>query len=37
VGSCGLDESGSGQGLVVGRCESSNETSSSIKGREFLG
>jgi len=36
VGRCGLEVSGSGQGLVVGPCEHGNETSGSIKGWEFL-
>jgi hypothetical protein len=34
VGSCGLNSSGSGQGLVVGPCEHGNEPSGSIKGGE---
>jgi len=31
----GLHYSGSGYGPVAGSCEHSNETSGSIKGREF--
>jgi hypothetical protein len=30
VGRCGLDASGSGEGLVVGSCEHDNETLGSI-------
>jgi len=33
---CGLIASGSGQGLVAGSCENSNEPCGSIKGRGFL-
>jgi hypothetical protein len=33
---CGLDSSGSGEGLVVGSSEHCNELSGAIKGREFL-
>jgi len=33
---CGLDSSGSGQGLVGDSCEHGNEPSGSIKGGEFL-
>jgi len=33
---CGLDSSGSGEGLVVGCCEHGNEPWGSIKGGEFL-
>jgi hypothetical protein len=36
VGSCGLDASGSGYGSVAGSFEHIIETSSSIKGGEFL-
>jgi hypothetical protein len=36
VEKCGLNSSGSGLGQVVGPCELGNETSGSIKGREFL-
>jgi hypothetical protein len=36
VKSCGLDESGSGEGPVVGSCGNANESLGSIKGREFL-
>jgi len=37
VGGCGLDSSESVKILVAGCCEHDNETSGSIKGREFLG
>jgi hypothetical protein len=33
---CGLYSSGSGQGLVAGRCEHCNKPLGSIKGGEFL-
>jgi hypothetical protein len=36
MGRCGLDSSGSGYRQVVGSCEYGNESSGSIKGREFL-
>jgi hypothetical protein len=36
VGKCGLVASGSGYGLVVGRCEHGNEPSGSTKGGEFF-
>jgi hypothetical protein len=36
VSGCGLDMSGLGQGPLVGFCEHSNESSGSIRGREFL-
>jgi hypothetical protein len=36
VESCGLDSSGSGQGQEMGSGEHDNESSGSIKGREFL-
>jgi len=36
VEKCGVDASGSGQGLVAGSCVHRNETSASIKGEEFL-
>jgi hypothetical protein len=35
VEGCGLDASGSGEGLVVGPYEHSNELLGSIKGRKF--
>jgi len=35
VGGCGLDASGSGQGLVAGPWEHDNEHSGSIQGGEF--
>jgi hypothetical protein len=34
--SCGLDSSGPGQRPAASSCEHSNESSGSIKGREFL-
>jgi hypothetical protein len=34
---CGVDLSGSGQGLVAGSCEHGNECLDSIKDGEFLG
>jgi hypothetical protein len=33
---CGVESSGSGQGLAVGYCKYGNETLDSIKGTEFL-
>jgi len=36
VRNCGLDSPGSGQGQVVSSYESGNETSGSIKSKEFL-
>jgi hypothetical protein len=36
VGRCGLDASGSGQGLGAGPCEHGNEPMGSVKSREFL-
>jgi hypothetical protein len=36
VGICGLDASGSGQGLVAGSSEHDTKPSGSIKGGEFL-
>jgi hypothetical protein len=36
VRSCGLDASGSGQGLVTDTCEHGNEPSGSKKGGKFL-
>jgi hypothetical protein len=33
---CGLNSSGSGQGLVVGSSDRGNELSGFIKGRTFL-
>jgi len=33
---CGLDPSGSGQGLEADPCEHGNESSGSINGGEFL-
>jgi len=36
VGKCGLDASGSAQGLVAGSCEHGNEPSDYIKGGELL-
>jgi hypothetical protein len=35
VGSCGLDASGSGYGLVAESCEHGNKTSVSKQGGEF--
>jgi hypothetical protein len=35
-GGCGLDKSGSGQGLVAGSCEHGDESSSSMKCGRFL-
>jgi hypothetical protein len=36
VRKCGLDASGSGQGLVAGCCKHDNEPLGSIEGRELL-
>jgi hypothetical protein len=36
VGGCGLDSSGSGQGLLMVSCEHGNEPSGYMKGGEFL-
>jgi hypothetical protein len=36
MGSCGLDSSSSGHGMVVGSCEHSNESSGSIEAGNFL-
>jgi hypothetical protein len=36
VGRCGIDASVSGEGPVAWSCEHAGESSSSIKGREFL-
>jgi hypothetical protein len=36
VGTCGLDSSGSGEGLVAGCCEYGNETPGSTKGGEIF-
>jgi hypothetical protein len=36
MGRYGVDSSGSGQGLLAGSCENSNEPSGSIQGGEFL-
>jgi hypothetical protein len=33
---CGLDEPGSGYGIVAGSCEHDNKPSRSIKGGEFF-
>jgi len=33
---CGMNAFGSGQGPVAGSCEHGNESSDSIKGREFF-
>jgi hypothetical protein len=35
VGNCGLDTAGAGQGPTAGSCKHGNETSGSIKRREF--
>jgi hypothetical protein len=36
VGTCGLDTSGSGHGLVAGSCEHGNEPSGPVQSWEFL-
>jgi hypothetical protein len=36
AGRCGLYSSGSGQGPKAGSCEHGNESSGSIRSREFL-